>query len=105
MDYEVELSARARRDAEEAYLYIARDWPSRANRWYLGLFDAVESLSRNPERCGLAAESEDLGIQLRQLLYGKRSGKYRILFELRGRIVFVHHIRHCARDWWRPREE
>jgi plasmid stabilization system protein ParE len=104
MVYEVELSARARRDAEEAYLYIARDWPSRAKRWYLRLLDAVESLSRHPQRCGLAPEGDDLGIELRQLLYGRRAGKYRILFEIRGEIVYVHHIRHGARDWWPPGE-
>jgi plasmid stabilization system protein ParE len=102
MVYEVELSARARSDAEEAYQYIARDWPTRAKRWYVGLLDAVESLARNPERCGIAPEGKNLGIELRQLLYGKRAGKYRILFEIRGETVFVHHIRHGARDWWHP---
>jgi plasmid stabilization system protein ParE len=104
MDYAIELSAEARRNAEDAFLYIARDWPSRARRWYIGLFNAIHSLSRNPERCGLAPESEDLRIELRQLLYGKRAGKYRILFEIRGATVYVHHIRHGARDWWRPGE-
>jgi hypothetical protein len=38
-----------------------------------------------------------LGIELRELLFGKRDGTYRILFVAAGQTVSILHIRHAAR--------
>jgi hypothetical protein len=53
---------------------------------------------RHPGRCRLAAEANELGFELRDLLFGKRRGVYRILFVVDERTVNVLHIRHAARD-------
>ncbi len=73
-----------------------------ATRWYNGLVDAVNSLENLPSRCPLAPEAEQIGKEIRQLLYGKRSAIYRILFaieqEARQEVVRVLRIWHGARD-------
>jgi plasmid stabilization system protein ParE len=105
MDYRVEVSDEANHNADEAYLYLARDSPSRAERWYSGLLSAIASLATHPRRCEVAVESAWIGREIRQLLYGRRRGVYRILFEICGDEVRVLHIRHSARDYLRPPEE
>jgi hypothetical protein len=37
-----------------------------------------------------------VGLELRELLFGKRRGVYRILFVVDGRTVNILHIRHTA---------
>ena len=54
---------------------------------------AIDSLESMPRRCPRAREHEDIGVDLRQLLFGV----YRILFVIRDDIVYVVHIRHGAR--------
>jgi hypothetical protein len=50
-----------------------------------------------PERHPVAEEeSEQLGITLRQMLYGRRPGVFRILFTIEGDTVTLHYIRHSA---------
>lgn len=60
--------------------------------------DALNSLTESPERCGLAPENDAVEPEIRQLLYGRRSGVYRALFTITGREVRVLHIRHAARE-------
>jgi hypothetical protein len=55
-----------------------------------------------PRACSLAPESDYFGREIRQLLYGKRQHKYRILFEIREQTVVVLRVRHGAQ---RPLEE
>ncbi|HZP84671.1 MAG TPA: helix-turn-helix domain-containing protein [Chthonomonadaceae bacterium] len=83
MAYRVSISPAALRDAEAGYLWLKEQVSERqATKWYNGLVEAVYSLDTLPLRCPLAAESAELGMALRQLLYGKRSATYRILFAL-----------------------
>lgn len=35
----------------------------------------IVTLEAHPERCGLAAEAADLGVEVRQLAFGRRPGK------------------------------
>ena len=50
-----------------------------------------------PERHPVAEdESEQAGIPLRQMLYGRRPGVFRILFSIDGDTVTLHFIRHSA---------
>ena len=88
MAFQVELSQDAESEAEEAYLWIFERSPGHAAKWYHGLLRAVDSLSAHPERCPLAPESDAFGLPIRKLLYGKRSGVYRILFTATIRSSF-----------------
>lgn len=91
------MSDRAISDTNSVLHWLAEKAAAEAGqRWFAGLWKAIGTLESGPERCALAAE--DLGIPLRDLLFGRRSGRYRILFVIEGRTAKVLHIRHSARD-------
>ena len=99
MTYEIKISSEADAEADEVYEWIARDSLQNASRWYLRLFDAIQTLSENPQRCPLAPDNNAFDDDVRQLLYGKRRGVYRILFTISGNAVHVLNIRHAARKY------
>lgn len=65
----------------------------------LALIDSGETPQR-PTRnfCGVADESEELGVEIRELLFGRRHGFYRILFQIDGKTVQIVRVWHGARD-------
>ena len=96
MSYRVVVTARAAADALATFRWIAERSPDAAAHWYEALEQAIATLAEMPERCPAADESEQLGIPLRQLLYGRRRGVYRLLFSIEGETVTLHSIRHTA---------
>lgn len=94
MSFEVHLSRRAELDIDAAYQWLRDLDESAAERWLDGLEVALESLSEHPERCGLAIESQVFDQKIRQLLYGKRTRRYRVLFYVEDETVYVLHVRH-----------
>ena len=103
MTYTLRVTARAVADADEAHAWMAKHFSSaQADRWYQGLFRHMETLTRQPQRCPRAAESDKFPEELRELLYGKRKNKYRIIFTIRGDAVFVLFIHHAARKELEP---
>ena len=103
MTYRVIIEAPAQADMEETYRWIAQESLERAVRWYNGLVDAITSLATLPERCPFAPENAFFSEEIRQLLYGKRGGVYRILFTVVHDTVHVLHVRHGARRSLRPK--
>ena len=98
MTYRIVFTARARADAIEAFRYMADRSPDAAERWYTGLEKAIAKLSTLPERHPVAQdESELLGLTIRQMIYGKKPGTYRLLFSIEQDEVVIHYIRHSAR--------
>jgi plasmid stabilization system protein ParE len=67
-------------------------------RWFARLMAKIDTLETHPERCGIAGESDDLGVEIRELLFGKRRSVYRILFQIEGRMVQILRVWHGARD-------
>lgn len=104
MSHFVRITARALSEIDEALDWIAERSPSAATRWLDKLMEAVDSLEENPERCGLAPESDWYPGELRQLLYGRRRGIYRVLFEVRERTVYILRVRHGAQHLLEPGE-
>lgn len=102
MAYRVEILPPALADVEEAWAWMHARSPTRAARWRNGLLEALQSLATFPERCGLAPENDIFDEEIRQLLYGKRRGVYRVLFTIRGDVVTVLHVRHGARRFLGP---
>ena len=98
MRYEVTVTAQAAGEAEEAYFWVLARSPAGAVRWWNGLEAAVLSLEEMPARCPLAPEDPGFQEEIRELLYGRREHRYRILFTIRGDTVVVLHIRHGARE-------
>ncbi len=63
----------------------------------MGLEKAIAKLKKMPERHPVAQdESDQLGVTLRQMLYGRRPGVFRILFSVEGDTVTLHYVRHSA---------
>lgn len=83
MEYRVVLADAAKADAESLYQWVK-------------LLDCLYSLNRSPNRCPLALEARKSHREIRNLLYGKRSSIYRILFEVdkERHTVWILHIRH-----------
>ncbi len=102
MNYRVVLSEPAQDEAEDAYFWICKHSPARAEKWLNGLLEAIKSLDFQLERYPFAPEAESFHKPIRQMLYGKRGGVYRVLFEIRGEVVQVVHIRHAARKYLKP---
>jgi hypothetical protein len=77
--------------------WLADQSPDAGARWYVGLEKAVAKLRAFPERHPIAEdESEQLGFPLRQMLYGRRRGVYRIFFSGEADTVTLHYVRHSA---------
>jgi plasmid stabilization system protein ParE len=102
MRYRVEIAPEAEQEIRDAYLWIRGDSPANAARWRLGLLEAVRSLSQQPTRCPLAPESVAFQQDIRQLIYGRRGGVYRVLFVIGDETVSILHIRHAAREFLQP---
>jgi plasmid stabilization system protein ParE len=103
MTYAVRVTATALEEIDAALDWLVKRSAKAAARWHDRLLDAIQTLSSNPERCGLAPEADwyESG-ELRQMLYGKRHGVYRILFEVRGKTVYILRVRHTAQNLLGP---
>jgi len=98
MSYRVVFQPRAIANLDEQYQYIAKDNPAAAAQWFNRFVDALEGLSKFPERCPVAPESELVGREIRQFLFGKRSGARRACFAIDGDTVRILCIRHSAQQ-------
>jgi plasmid stabilization system protein ParE len=111
MAFRVSLSRSAKTDADEAFAWMKEKYSEdQAIKWFNGLVDVVDSLEEFPRRCPVAPESDDLGIELRQLIYGNRTAAYQIVFSIgqdnamADEVVRVYRIWHGSRDRIRPRD-
>jgi len=104
MKYRVLIQPTAKAELREAYGWYHDKSPSASEKWLDELLKAVETLSQNPERCARAPEDDAFDETIRQLLYGKKRGTYRILFTVQEGVVHVLHIRHTSRPHLDPDE-
>jgi plasmid stabilization system protein ParE len=74
MAFRVEISPRAFDDLDEIARYIKQQGSfEQAEKWFNGIIAAIRTLEDLPHRCPVASESEELGQEVRLLLYGKRN--------------------------------
>ena len=103
MKYRIELAATAKADIHQQARWLHdQASPNAADRWLAGLYKAIDTLATRPQRCLVSAESYKLPEELRELLHGRRKHKHRIIFTLRGDVVYVLDVRHTARDELEP---
>jgi plasmid stabilization system protein ParE len=103
MKYRIEISSMAEAEADSAFLRLSQIASLvKANQWYSGLLQAIESLSQMPKRCPLARENKYFSQEIRQILYGQGRNSYRVLFTiLEGQdmsTVRILHIRHASQQ-------
>lgn len=97
MNHRVVLETRAVRDLDEATGWIAAQSPAAAERWFNAIEARILTLARFPERCPRAREGGAFRYEVRQLVLGRRHGRFRILFTVGAGVVHVLHVRHGAR--------
>jgi plasmid stabilization system protein ParE len=102
MAFQVIFQPRARSDVAAAVMWLACNNPVAAARWRAGLFRIVQKLETNPLLYPEADEATELGLDLRELLYGRRRSKYRVLFTVDDPMVNIHCVRHAAQDRLAP---
>jgi plasmid stabilization system protein ParE len=96
--YRIEIQPRAQADTAESFRWLYERAPAAAVRWRDGLLKAIDVLKKNPERHPVSGEeSERFGMAIRQMLYGRRCGIYRVLFTVEGETISVLAIRRSAR--------
>ena len=98
MPHAIAVFPRAIADIGAAVAWRNQQSPSAGARLHAGLLAAIRTLANSPDRCPLADEAADLGLDLRELLYGRRCTVYRILFTIDGQTVNVLRVRHAAQD-------
>lgn len=103
-EYKVVLHSQAQADLDEAYRNAARHAPQTASRWVDRFEQALSTLSRNPERCPLAAESRFASEDVREFHFGRRPSVFRVLFWIDGPLVRILRIRRASRHSLRSRE-
>ena len=86
------------RDTKHANPSVAEHAPYSAARWLNRFEEALQSLSENPARCGLAPENDLVDPPIHQFFHGKRSRRYRALFTIEDNRVVILHIRRGTMD-------
>lgn len=99
MTYRVIIQPTAEAELDAAYRRIRARAPAAADRWFHGIVEAINTLQDFPARCPLAPENGHFAEEIRQLLYGRRRDRYRILFTIGEESVHVLHIRHGAQRY------
>jgi len=84
--------------------WIAQKNPPAAAQWIDATERRVNTLATFPERCPPAPEAKETGVDVRQLVIGKRGGRYRVLFRVKDSEVQVLKIIHGMREHLTPEE-
>lgn len=92
MIYRVNVLRLAARDLEEAALWTAARAPLTAARWLDRFEGTINNLANNPLQWPLAPEARKVHREIRQRLFGRRTGVYRVLFVVEGQTVKVLRI-------------
>lgn len=98
MAHQVRMTAQAERDVENVLKWFRDEsLDAAATRWLSQFMLRIHTLEEHPQRCPLAIEAGELGLELRETLLGKRNKKYRILFTIDGSTVHILRVWHGAR--------
>jgi plasmid stabilization system protein ParE len=95
----IRISARASADADAIFEWIEARSPDGAIRWYQAFLAALHLLQERAESYVAALEAEQLGIDLRQVLFKTRKGRvYRALFIIDHETVYIVGVRGAGQD-------
>ena len=100
MTFRVKLARKAALDIAKSYTWLVENRSDfDAERWCAGLETAIRELRTKAKSCPEAPEAEWLGVDIRQLLIGRRRNVYRILFRIHGDAIEVLRVRHARQDY------
>ena len=98
MKFQVKLTSNAKLGIESAYLWLKQHNRAYADQWFRDLMDSIATLQDKPKRCALARENDKFPEEIRQFIYGKSRNKYRIIFTVKEKIVYILYVRHSAQS-------
>jgi len=105
MTYRVRVLARARHDLDGFIAFVAERSPEGAARLLARFEDALARLETNPFVAPIASESEELGEEVRHIMFRTRAGRtYRALFVVVGDEVRVLRVRGSGQPPLKPEE-
>jgi plasmid stabilization system protein ParE len=102
MMYRVIITASAKQNLRDAYLWAAERAPHTGALWLQRFEAELQTVANFPERFQVAPENAFVESEIRQLVFGRRLSAYRALFTIVGDEVQVLHIRRATRDWANP---
>jgi plasmid stabilization system protein ParE len=98
--FDVAITPRANADIQSNF-----DWwrdnrsVDQAEKWYVGVLSAIESLSHLPQRCLIVRNTDRFGREVHQLLYGVTSNRtHRIFFGIDEKNVTVYRVLHMSQN-------
>ena len=68
--YKVIIPESVRDRIDEQAIFIAQDKPGTVFEWFDHIYEQIETLQQNPQRCPKAPESQYTDVEIRQLLIG-----------------------------------
>ncbi|MCI0492724.1 MAG: type II toxin-antitoxin system RelE/ParE family toxin [Planctomycetes bacterium] len=105
MKFDIRLLWRAERDIDHIVTWLHERSPQGAAAWHQVWKDTFNTLQASADVYGLAAEDADQELEIRQITFRTRKGRdYRALYTIRGKEVFVMHIRGPGQDIVPPEE-
>ncbi len=97
MNYHVLLTHKAEQDVESALRWFDEQSANAAGtRWFARLMDQIATLESHSDRCPVTPEALEIGLEIRELGFGRRRGRYRLLFRIDGKSVVILRIWHGA---------
>jgi len=98
MAFQAVFTRRANTDLAAMEMWLTQCGLPAVRRWRVRLLRIIENLEADPHRYPQAAEAADVGIDLREALFGRRPHVHRILFSMDEQTVTIQRIRHAAQD-------
>lgn len=94
MTFQVHELRGAQADVRSIARWLAERSPQGAKAWLRAYDEMILRLQRNAECCGLAPESKDRELDVRQVLFKTRRGRvYRALFVIERQDVYILRVR------------
>jgi plasmid stabilization system protein ParE len=93
MQHQVIITPSAKADIFETRTWLLENHPDAAENWLWNVSNGITSLANFPERCPESDEGRAFDITVRQLLFGNRSNRYRILFSIFENKVYILRVR------------
>lgn len=105
MTFNVELTRRAESDIDGILSWLRDRSPQGAEAWYRVWSEVLGKLREHASAYGVAPENADHEHEIRHVVFKTRRGRrYRALFTIRNRDVFVLHVRRPGQDVVGPNE-
>lgn len=82
MAFKIEVTEPAEKDLFDTFALIREVAPHAAKVWIERFYSAIQTLSSMPDRCPIAPEADEVGKEIRHLIFGRKSSCFRIIFDI-----------------------